>query len=67
MHTDYVQLCQTGNAQRLKRLAAQILSQLPEDREEAIAALALVRALIEWENGVETTILPFVRLVTPEI
>ncbi len=55
------------NTQRFKRLAAQIVAQLPEDKAEALVVLALIRTLVEWENGAEATILPFVRLVTPEI
>lgn len=56
-----------GDASRLKRLAEQITVQLPGDKLEALAVLAFVRALIEWENSTEATILPFVRLVAPEI
>ncbi len=58
---------QEPNAQRFKRLAAQIVAQLPEDKGEALIVLALIRTLVEWENGGEATILPFVRLVAPEI
>ncbi len=55
------------DTQRLKRLAAQIVAQLPEDKAKALAVLVLIRALIEWEGSAEATILPFVRLVAPEI
>lgn len=56
-----------GDACRLKRLAEQIAVQLPGDKLEALAVLTFARALVEWENGAEATILPFVRLVAPEI
>jgi len=57
-----------GDNYRLKRLAQQISVQLPEDKMEALAVLAFVKALIEWEeSGVGATILPFARLVAPEL
>jgi hypothetical protein len=33
----------------LKRLAAQVFVQLPEDKAQALAILALVHDLIEWQ------------------
>ncbi len=38
----------TDHRERNKRLAAQILSQLPEDREEALIVLTIARQLVEW-------------------
>lgn len=35
-----------------KRLAAQILAQLPEERGEALIVLAIVRELVDWDYGV---------------
>lgn len=55
------------DTQRLKRLAFQIMSQFPEDKADAKALLAILGTLLEWQCGAEATILPFVRLVTPEI
>jgi hypothetical protein len=34
-----------------KRLAAQILAQLPEERGEALIVLAIVRELVDWDYG----------------
>ena len=34
--------------ERHKRLAAQILSQLPESKEEALIVLTIARQLVEW-------------------
>lgn len=35
----------------MKRLAAQILAQLPENQEEALAVLTLARELVLWETA----------------
>lgn len=33
----------------LKRLAAQLFAQLPENREDALMVLAITRELVTWE------------------
>jgi putative heme iron utilization protein len=35
--------------ERHKRIAAQILNQLPEDKTEALAVLAITHALLDWD------------------
>lgn len=52
---------------RLKRMASQIMLQFPTDKAEALMVLGFLKILVEWENGAEATILPFARLISPEL
>ncbi len=55
-----------GEAERagqLKRLAAQILTQLPETKEEALMVLAIAQELVEWEAVVGSPLAPVLRIV----
>jgi hypothetical protein len=38
-----------------KRLAAQLFGQLPDDRQEALAVLALTRELVDWTTDEKPT------------
>ena len=68
LRREYANMHEQSPDPRLKRLAQQISVQLPADKIEALAVLGLVKALIEWENCTSgAAILPFVRLVAPEI
>lgn len=48
---------------RLKRLAAQLLSQLPEDREEALIVIVMLRELVEWRPSIEAVVEPVLKIV----
>lgn len=55
--------CGTERAEARKRLAAQILTQLPDNRDEAIAVLAIVHQLVIWEASGDGILGPTLRIV----
>lgn len=50
-----------GEVERLKRLAAQMFAQLPENREEALKVVLILRELVDWEP---TAIEPLLKIVS---
>ena len=48
---------------RLKRLAAQLFAQLPENREESLLVVTILRELVDWRPGMEATIEPLLKIV----
>lgn len=46
---------------RLKRLAAQMFAQLPENREEALKVVLMLRELVDWQPA---AIEPLLKIVS---
>lgn len=49
--------------ENLKRLAAQLFAQLPENREEALMVLTIARELVLWSVEGDAIVAPVLRIV----
>ncbi len=54
---------EAADLMRQKRLAAQLFAQLPEDREEALNIVIILRELVDWRPALEATIEPVLKIV----
>ena len=49
--------------ERLKRIAAQLLVQLPENKEEALVVLTVLRELVDWQPTLGAVVASPIKIV----